>query len=239
MPASPVLLTIDAATRLGWAAGPVGAQPPLLEWGAREFGGKGQTNGEIISTFRSWLNQRCYDLRPSLVVFESPFVPVPRAGFAKPGKSGPPPMNPLTLRRLLGMAAQIEAICFELRIDVRECTSQEFTKFMTGRGRFPGGRTEKKAEIIKACRHFGCEVGKDDNSADALGLFFYAEAIVSPRAAEDRRRLAADRDRALNGAGPLFSNPETENAPQAAILRGVVQPQGNAENPWSKMPTNI
>lgn len=230
-----MILALDCATKVGFACGPIGAQPPLLEYGMRDFGRKDRTNGAIIGLFRGWFAQRVFTLRPQLVVFESPYIPVPRGPFAKPGKSSPPPMNPHTLRRLLGMTGAVEAVCDELRIDCREATTQEFTKFLTGKGRYPGGRDEKKAAVIQACRHLGCEP-QDDNAADALAIFFYAESILSPRAAEHRRRLAADRDRELNGAGPLFGIiPDKENAPQAAILRGALSPQGNEENPWSKM----
>jgi hypothetical protein len=197
-----MILTLDPATVCGWAVGPPGAQPPLLQWGARDFG-SGRTNGTIISMFRAWLNELCYQHRPSFCVFETPYIPRPPSPFAKKGAGGPP-MNPLVLRRLLGMTGQIEAICEEFRILCREATSGEFTKYMTGKGRFPGGRKEKKRAVIDACRRYGCDVS-DDNAADALALWFYAESFVDDRAAAHRSRLAADRIRSAAGEGPLFA----------------------------------
>src|SRR5678815_825788 len=127
MASAPVVLALDVATCVGFCLGPVGAQPPLLQWGSRDFGGKDKTNGEIIALFRGWFAQRCFELRPKprLCVFESPYVPV----GSKPG--GGPPMNPHTLRRLLGMTGAVEAVCYDLRIPVREVVSAAFTKFMT------------------------------------------------------------------------------------------------------------
>ncbi len=234
MPASPVALALDIATTTGFCFGPVGAQPPLLQWGSRDFGGTVRvggemvlkSNGEIQGCFRAWVAQICFVHKPRLVNVEAPYVPV----GSKPG--GGPPMNPNTLRRLLGMVSAVEAICWELRIPYRETVSAAFTKFLTGKGQYKT-RPEKKAAVIQACRFFGCEP-QDDNAADALALFFYAESILSPRAAEHRRRLATDRDRELNGSGPLFTVPEKENAPQAAILRGVDATPVERQKPWDR-----
>lgn len=227
MPAPPVVLAMDIATTSGFCFGPVGAQPPLLQYGVREFGGTDRTNGQIIGLFRGWFAQRCFEIRPTLCVFESPYIPV----GLKPG--GGAPMNPHTLRRLLGMTGAVEAVCYELKIPCRESVSAQFTKFLTGKGQYKT-RPEKKAAVIEACRFFGCEP-QDDNAADALALFFYAESILSPRAADHRRRLAADRDRELNGSGPLFTVPEKEDAPQVVTLRGVDATPVERQKPWDRI----
>jgi hypothetical protein len=226
-----MIVSLDIATCVGVCIGPVGAQPPLLQWGSRDFSRKDATNGEIIALFRGWVSARCFDLKPDLIVMESPYVPV----GSKPG--GGPPMNPHTLRRLLGMAGAVEAVCYDLKIPVREVVSAAFTKFMTGRGQYKT-RPEKKAAVIAACRWFGIDC-TDDNQADAAAIWLFSESIVSPRAADHRRRLAADRDRELNGSGPLFTVPEKENAPQVVTLRGVDATPGNGENPWDRIASAI
>lgn len=194
-----MIIALDIATAVGWASGRPGDEP---EWGARNFAGKGGT-GEVVAKFRAWINERCYTLKPTLVVFESPYVPVPRAArFVRAGTDpasappGPPPMNPLVLRRLLGMIATVEAVCFELRIPCAESTSAEITKFFTGRARW-GSREAKKAETIRVCSIYGWTTVSDD-AADALALWHLAEFKVSPEIAS-RRRAGAGAELALHG----------------------------------------
>lgn len=197
-----MLLSLDVATTVGWASGVAGSPP---QWGARNFAGKGGT-GEVIGKFRQWLNQRCYELKPRLIAFESPYVARPqlRAG-------GPPPMNALTLRRLLAMVGTVEAVAWELRIACREATPAEIAKFFTGRARW-GGREQKKAAVIAACHRLGWMV-EDDNSADALALWAMAEDIMCP----------GIRPAVL----PVFTgnNPEMTSAPRSPKPRSTQNPR--------------
>jgi hypothetical protein len=188
-----MILALDTATVTGWAHGPAGANPPLLQWGARDFSGRGG-NGEVIAKFRHWLNARCFELKPRLIVFESPYIP-------HPGKRTGPPMNALVLRRLLAMVGIVEAIAFELRIECCESRPSEITKFFTGSARH-GGRDAKKAATVEMCRAYGWDVGGDDNAADALALWAMAEAKLNPRASS------------LRGDGRLFL-PQKKEAPAA------------------------
>jgi hypothetical protein len=175
------ILAIDPATVTGFAVGQTDGEPV---WGTRSFR-HGQSNGEIISMFRFWLNGAIQQEYPKIVCFEAPYI-------ARPGpqrKGGPPPQNAATLRRLLGIVGQIEATCAELSIECYETPTQEFTKFFTGRGRWPGGSAAKKAQTILACKRLGwLDVSADE--ADALSLFCYAESIIDPVAAARRKAKA-------------------------------------------------
>jgi hypothetical protein len=222
-----MIFALDIATVTGFCFGPVGAHPPLLQWGMRDFSRKEASNGEVVALFRGWFAQRCYYLKPTLVLFESPYIPT----GDKPG--GGARMNPFVLRRLLGMTGAVEAVCWELQIECRESVSAAFTKYVTGKGQYKS-RDEKKAAVIAACRWYGIEVGTDDNQADAAALWLYAEGLLSPRAADARRRFRADRDRELNGAGPLFSTIEKKSAPQAGSLRGADDQLNPGKVEWSK-----
>lgn len=179
-----ILLAIDPGTVTGWAAGKAGGSP---EWGSRKFDGK--SNGQVCGVFRHWLNQRCYDLKPDLLVFEAPYVPRPGAAV---------PMNALTLRRLLGFAVLIEATAWELRIPCREVTTLDVARFFLNTTRLK--REEKKRQTIEMCHHYGWRV-EDDNAADAVAIWAMAECSVAPEAT--RRR----------GSGPLFIPPQTPAAP--------------------------
>lgn len=222
------LIALDVATRVGFAFGQVGGEP---EFGSRDFSDKAGT-GAVVGKFRAWLNERCYTLKPDLCAFESPYVPVARTRFVKVGTdprgaSGPPPMNPLTLRRLLGMVATVEACCYELRIPCREATSSEIIKFFVGKARFDGGRAEKKLATIKMCAVYGWQVAGDDNAADALALFHYAEFITAPQIASRRKALAGT-ELPLHGT---MADPQ-RNAPQSADHGALAKmsPDGEAPN---------
>lgn len=178
-----MILALDIATTVGVAIGPTGANPPLLRWGSRNFGGAGRKNGEVIGRFRHFLSTLLYKHKPTLVCFESPYIPHLQARGPRAG--GPPPMNANTLRRLLGMVSAVEAACWELQIEYYEATPAEITKFFTGRARH-GGRDAKKAAVIAMCRAYGWEVEDDDDAADALSLWAMCEAQINPRAAEAR-----------------------------------------------------
>ena len=174
-----MILSLDTATVVGFAFGQTGCEVPTF--GARDFSGAGG-NGEVIGKFRQWLNQRCYQLRPVLVVFEAPYIPV----FQKRKPGGPPPMNALTLRRLIGLTETVCAVCWELHIECREATAGEISRFFTGVFRHSGGREAKKAATVAMCQAWGWDVEDDDNAADALALWAMAEAKVDPRAHQQR-----------------------------------------------------
>lgn len=189
-----MILALDTATVTGWAAGRPGETP---QWGARDFSGRGG-NGEVGGKFRFWLQGMCHQLQPRLIVFESPYVPFPRKDNQRA-----PMMNPLTLRRLMGLALIVETTAWELRIKSFEATTGEISKFFTGTSRH-GGRDQKKAATIAMCRRYGWDVAENDDAADALALWCMAEAKEDPDAALSR------------GVGPLFLSPKKVSAPRSS-----------------------
>lgn len=190
-----MILALDTATTTGWAAGKPGDTPKC---GARRFGG-GST-GEVIGLFRYWLNGRCDEFDPTLIVFEKPYIP-------RGGRKGP--MIPeATIRRLLGIAAQVEAVAWERKIACREASPLEIARFFIGTQTLK--RAEKKAATIAMCGRYGWLTESDD-VADALALWAMAEATIAPK-------LAARR-----GEGPLFI-PQTASAPRSARTRGALKP---------------
>jgi hypothetical protein len=173
-----MILALDQATRTGFCFGAPGDNP---SWGIKAFGGRGRTNGEIVSTFRLWLFGVCCAIKPTLVVFEAPYVP--RMASA------------VVLRRLLALAGTIEAVTYELKLPCREASAMEISRFFLGRYR-PLGRAGKKAATIETCAQYGFDVD-DDNIADAISLWLYAEATIAPDIA------------ALRGIGPLMVGANT------------------------------
>lgn len=179
-----VLLAIDPATTLGFACGAIGAGP---EYGTVKFADK-RGAGAILSRARFWLNDRITVWKPEVVIFEAPYIPMPRTKFVRAGTEPPPtrgiPMDPMVLRRLCALVGLIEEICFERAIECRECVSVEFVKFFTGKGSWKG-RDAKKEAVMRVCRIYGWNPA-DDNAGDALALWSYAEFIRAPQVAAQR-----------------------------------------------------
>ena len=171
-----MILSLDPALRCGWAAGKPGETPV---WGVRHFIVRDGT-GEFLTVFGHWLNARIDELKPDIVTYESPFIPF---GWAAQKTTIE------TLRRLISLAGQIEATCWSRRVRCAETSPSEIMRFFLGTGRLK--RDAKKAATIEMCQRYGWDV-TDDNCADALSLWAFTEAILSPAAARER------------GCGPLF-----------------------------------
>jgi hypothetical protein len=168
-----MILFLDAAGTTGVAFGAPGSEP---KFATRSFIGRG-ASGEVVARFRAWLVATIDKLEPRVVAFEAPYIP-------RFGSKGPP-QNAVTIRRLHALCGTIEAVCWEKQIKCYEATASEITRHFTGQGSW-GSRAKKKAATIAQARRFGWAV-TDDNQADALAGFCYAEAVLDPVAAAQRR----------------------------------------------------
>lgn len=170
------VLALDQATVTGWAHSEPGQTPT---WGHIDLAKSGVGMGKVGAAFSIFLEARIAVFRPQFVIYETPFI-----------GGGRIPINPLTLRRLLGIAGLIDTICEQRGIECREAGSLAFTKFFTGQGRFEDRQAKKRA-TMERCKMLGWECSEDE--ADAVALLLYAEAKLFPRYAMARP------------AGPLFS----------------------------------
>jgi hypothetical protein len=188
-----MILALDNATRLGFCQGVIGASPT---WGAHDFG-RNRSNGEVLSAFRTWLCRKVDEIQPTIVVFESPYMPGPNSRFSAPA-------NALTIRRLFAFAGFTEAVCVERRVRCYEARPSEITRAFLG-GPAPRQRAEKKAATVKMARLLGYAVA-DDDEADAVALWCFAESVFAP-AMISRRRATVGLELALH--------PPNEDARQA------------------------
>ncbi len=191
------LLALDQSTAsTGWAWCEPGADPL---WGHKRMGARATWEGGVYSDLRAFLLDRIDALSPKALSFESPFVPRPDRQ-----QKTAAPFNPAVLRRSYGFVAHIVEIAETCGLDCYEMQSAEFTKFFTGRGRFPGDtyeqkRAAKKAATVAACAARGWRVTHDE--ADALALLMFTEWKLYPQTALQRRMvLKVPR-------GPLFELP--------------------------------
>jgi crossover junction endodeoxyribonuclease RuvC len=186
------VLAVDAAATCGFALGDTGAEP---RFGSRNFTGS-NASGEVVARFARFLRVVIERDKPDVLAYEAPYFPM---GFRKG-----PPANAKTLRRLLGMAEIVDAIAFDYRLRCYQATAGEVCSYLTGKSNW-GGRAQKKAATIAAARLWGWNVS-DDNQADACAVWAYAESILDPVAAAQRRaRLGLE----------LALHPPNEDARQA------------------------
>lgn len=174
------ILAIDQATVTGWAWSEPGGAP---EWGHKQLGGEGADDGKVGAAMSVLLEARIAHFKPDWIVYEAPYVPRPSPNAAVP------PINPQTLRRLLGLAFLIDTIADQHGIGCREVTTAAFTRYFVGRGKFPS-REAKKRATVERCKLLGWKATSDE--ADALALLCFAEAKLF--------RIEAMR----RSAGPLF-----------------------------------
>jgi len=186
------ILAIDGAATAGFAFGATGEEP---RFGSRCFTGS-NASGEVVARFSRFLRVVVERDKPEIIAYEAPYFPM---GFRKG-----PPANAKTLRRLLGMAEIIDAIAWDHRLRCYQATTGEVCRYLTGKSNW-GGRDKKKAATIAAARRWGWDVS-DDNAADACAVWAYAESILDPIAAAQRRaRLGLE----------LALHPPNEDARQA------------------------
>jgi hypothetical protein len=185
------ILAIDGAATAGFCLGGTGAEP---RFGSRRFTGSG-ASGEVVARFSRFLRQTIEREQPDVLCYESPYFPM---GFRKG-----PPANAKTLRRLLGLAEITDAIAWDYELECYQATAGEVTSYLTGKSNW-GGRAQKKAATIAAARAWGWAVNTDDE-ADACAVWAYAESILDPVAAAQRRaRLGLE----------LSLHPPNEDTPQ-------------------------
>lgn len=167
------VLAIDGAAIAGFALGDTGTEP---RFGSRCFAGSG-ASGEVVARFARFLRAIIEREHPDVIAYEAPYFPM---GFRRG-----PPANAKTLRRLLGLAEIIDAIAWDYRLRCYQATAGEVCSYLTGKSNW-GGRDKKKAATIAAARQWGWAVA-DDNAADACAVWAYAESILDPVAAAQRR----------------------------------------------------
>ena len=179
--AAPCILALDPAAVTGWCLGVAGEQP---EYGHVRLAPPGSSIGRELAELRKFVETKLATEPVTAICFEAPYVPVPRkprfgkAGNAVVQGAGPPPMNALTVRRLSALAGVIEMVAWEYGILCREVTTQQASAYFTGHGRW-GGRAQKKAAVVAMAKRFGWAV-ENDNDADALAIFCFAESVLAP-----------------------------------------------------------
>ena len=162
----PLILSLDLATRTGWALGTVYERYPRS--GSVRFAPQGASMGTVFVNCKDWLWQVVKDTRNiDVVVFETPMTPSQMVGRS----------NINTVRLLIGLAAITEEFFTRHKFDVREARVSEVRHhFIKGNPK----RVIAKTKTIAACKRLGW-TPHDDNAADALALWHYQASVFEPK----------------------------------------------------------
>ncbi|HWG06019.1 MAG TPA: hypothetical protein VG271_13480 [Beijerinckiaceae bacterium] len=158
-----VIAAFDLASNIGFAIGEPGRTPVASSYRLPKTG---DDVGRFLDHFSDWLIFILNEHQPTDVYFESPFA---RFG---------------STRKLTGLACMTELICFRRKLPCSEAAGSEVTKYFVGQARFkhdnPAVRRQMKKEAaVKKCRALGIPV-KNDDEADAIALFVFAEHLLCP-----------------------------------------------------------
>lgn len=158
------LLSLDLATTLGWASGDTEAGDPVS--GIRKLPSTGDDIGRFLVAYNEFLQQLIADQRPDLIVMEAPM----------PTQSGRSTQS--TILKLYGLCSHTEMVAVYKRIEVRQVAAATWKKGFCGNGR--ASKSDKPYPVITRCHALGWEHVKNDNEADALGIWTYSVRFASP-----------------------------------------------------------
>jgi len=159
------LLSLDLATRTGWAFGDTEAGDPVS--GVFKAQNAGVELGPFLHSFGHWLRSTIAERQIEIAVLEEPIMP---GGM----------MQMATLLKLYGLIGIAETVCHSLQVPCRQLAAGTWKKAFCGRAGF--GKSAKPYPPLVRCRELGWAPA-DDNEADALGLWVASCQRISPQSA--------------------------------------------------------
>lgn len=171
------ILALDPATRTGIAFGEPGRAPDICTVNFRRS--RNDDVEDIFGRAVAFAATRFRDRRPDVLAIEAPLPG---------GKS----KNASATVIALGLYGIFTGIARAKGVRVLPAPIGSWRKFFLGRGNLKGPAA--KAECVALCRRLGWEVpGDDHNAAEAAGIWAWACAIETPRAAPRVEPLFAGR----------------------------------------------
>lgn len=156
-----IILALDLATATGWCAGV--PDNPNPDFGHFVIPPTGDDVGAFGLKFAEWFKAHIERLKPELIIFEAPILPKQ--------------CQPMTARKLMGLAFMVEMMARHRNIRCREGRASTVKKYFAGSGR------AQKADTMAMCRRYGWQV-KTYDEADACALWAYAVCCFSPEHAK-------------------------------------------------------
>lgn len=160
------MLALDLATKLGWAYGDTEAGEPVS--GSFQLPKSGVELGPFLAAYGQWLQPMVQKHGIEIIVMEEPIMPNGMTQMA-------------TLLKLYNLIGTTERGAYAWAVPVRQVPASTWKKYFCGKGNV--GKSTKPYPPIVRCHELGWEHIKDDNEADALGLWCYSAGVISPRSA--------------------------------------------------------
>lgn len=163
------LLSLDLATRLGWAFGDAFEGEPVS--GSYLLPSTGDDIGAYLKAYHLWLIAHIAQFKPDIITMEAPLAATTKT-------------TQTTLLKLWGLCSHTEFVASFKGVPCRQVHVGEWRSAFCGKG---NGRISKPKTVaqrdtypvIQSCRQRGWHV-TDDNEADALGQWVYSIRFVCP-----------------------------------------------------------
>ncbi len=196
MTEAPRILTLDLASRFGWAFGVAGCMPVS---GSQYFtrNGKAPKDGPISNGAKFWNAMRwgswaIEEFKPTNIVCETPIAPSSKQGQT----------SAAAFEILHGLPAAVRGMAYGLGVyDWEYATPSTVRKHFIGKGGMKG--EEAKPIVFRKCIALGWILPTDEDlshdRSDALAIWSWAEAKLAPKLAQpvdDLFLKAASRKRA-------------------------------------------
>jgi len=156
------VLALDLASTTGWAYGKPNAKP---ECGHIRFVKPGEPRAAAYRSFRLWLDLFLSAHKASIIVFESPALPMVMHGRT----------NISTIKLLIGLAEHLEEWAYD-RVELREATVAQVRAHFIGKNM---KSALAKPLTLRLCREMGWPAETTDD-ADACALWSYQCAFLTP-----------------------------------------------------------
>jgi crossover junction endodeoxyribonuclease RuvC len=163
-----IVLALDLATVTGFCIGKPGTDFP--HYGKVRFGSESCSRKALFGSALRFINETLTTHKPDAVVFEEPLHFGLRRNKSREGND----------ELAYGLPAIVQAVCFLRGVyDVQQRRTVDVRRFFLGDN---PKREIAKRETIGRCVTLGFNV-TDDNTADAIALWFYECARIDPRTA--------------------------------------------------------
>lgn len=176
-----IVLSLDLATRTGWAIGKAG-EPP-------KSGGlrlkKPDESAERAAVNLGYFLRNILVMKigkPDLVAYEAPLDPA--AVYSGRANAGVRPQNSASISMPWMLVGVVELMCDFYAVETLKVNRQSCLKLFTGRSRW-GSRPEAKKQVLERAKLLGLIPAdcKDDDRADAVAVHHFASvtrARVAP-----------------------------------------------------------
>ncbi|MDF1625642.1 MAG: hypothetical protein P1U84_05095 [Parvibaculaceae bacterium] len=174
-----IVLALDQSTSAtGWALGEPGSTPTCGTF-VPPRSNDVDNYYPLASSSRDWLTKMLAENNVTHLRFEQPLMPRAAVKWINKKPVAYVETNIQTLRKLYGLAWEIELVAGDASIDCRETNIATWRSwFIKGITPKPKGTKALKQAVMDRCNDFGW-YPKNDNEGDALGIWAHAGFLLT------------------------------------------------------------